>query len=31
VADALRAGSAINTLPLTPDRILAAIRSDGAR
>ena len=28
VADAVRAGSAINTLPLTPDRILAAIRSD---
>ena len=31
VANALRAGSAINTLPLTPDRILGGIASGEAK
>jgi carbon-monoxide dehydrogenase large subunit len=31
VADAVQAGSAINTLPLTPARILAAVSSDDAK
>jgi hypothetical protein len=31
VADAVRAGSAINTLPLTPVRILAAVSADDAK